>query len=225
MFHTNRRTKNHTENSLNRILNKNMPQKRKFIKKPNPHGLQNLPTLNADVISSICSWLGLRDVKNCRLVCHDWNIAAKPILKKKSVINLTCNFWESDFARNDKFQSDMASFGRLHHVHLEMGNHSMVNYRWLRDPDYVSDAKFFTNYLFPRKLGITAKITSVKMSQFLEIVLLSCSNLVQVELGLHIEEDMIKKKGDDLQGFRTGFCEGKVFNKVKRLDLPFSPVN
>ncbi|XP_035713045.1 uncharacterized protein LOC118437786 isoform X1 [Folsomia candida] len=171
------------------------------------------------VISSICSWLRVKDVKNCRLVSHDWNIAAKPILKQKSVINLSSKFYESDIARNERFRRRMASFGQPHHVHIEVSKYSRLH--GLTSTNELSNVNFFTKFLSPQKLGITAEISSVLMVQFLEKILLnSSSNLVQVELGLDVDDDLIR--GDDPL---REFFNGAEFPRVKRLDLPFSRVN
>lgn len=122
------------------------------------------------VISAICSWLRVRDVKNCRLVSHDWNIAAKPVLKRKSVINLPCSFHQSDAVRNERFQREMASFGQLHHVHIKLSKWSSRPIVKRTNDICPRDAHFFTKYLSPQKLGITGKIFSVLISQFFEQV-------------------------------------------------------
>ncbi|OXA38396.1 hypothetical protein Fcan01_26886 [Folsomia candida] len=197
-----------------------MPRKKKSGQKSVPtSNVEILPTLNTDVISSICSWLPVPDVKNCRLVSRTWNVAAKPILKQKSVINLECSFHKGETARNAKFKREMASFGRpLNHVDISLDEFAIVDFK---SKLYLDHVKFFTKDLSVQKLGISSQISSIWMSQFLEQILVNASpNLVQVELGLYVYGHLMKGEDPFIE-----FCGGKIFATVKRLELPFSATN
>ncbi|OXA49436.1 hypothetical protein Fcan01_15404 [Folsomia candida] len=207
-----------------------MPQRKKSVQKSDPTSAQILPPLNTDVISSICPWLPLPDVKNCRLVSRTWNVAAKPILQKKSIIRLNCDFDKKEIARNAKFQREMASFGGpLHHVEIRMGDYKIRPVK--NDPEfsvddfkkrkvYLDDVHFFAKCLSMQKLGIRGYLEWAFIFEFIENVLLSCSsNLVEVGMDMRIQKNLGKND------FPPEFCDGKVFNTVKKLELSFFAVN
>ncbi|OXA49435.1 hypothetical protein Fcan01_15407 [Folsomia candida] len=125
-------------------------------KKSGPPCDQILPYLNEDVIPLICSWLPLPDVKNCRLVSRTWNVAAKPILRKKSVINLECSFDKGEIARNARIQREMASFGQpLHHVDIRICDLGKIDFK---SKVYLDQVHLFTKYLSVHKLAISVHI-------------------------------------------------------------------
>ncbi|XP_021965111.1 uncharacterized protein LOC110860387 [Folsomia candida] len=79
-----------------------------------------------DVIPHVCKFLGIQDIKHCRLVCKSWNYGATSVLKNKTIIIIPLYPKKSDSAHTEDETKDKLTFSHTN-VCLVMGGHQSMD--------------------------------------------------------------------------------------------------
>ncbi|XP_035712137.1 uncharacterized protein LOC118437306 [Folsomia candida] len=171
-------------------------------------------TLNVDAVSVICSWLPLKDIKNCRLLSKMWDDGASTVLKNESIIRLNCNLVPNEVKRNERCVKDLVKFGNPANLHIDVGvSWEVEEYDEVNFSRVIALLKEFTCV---RRLKFSGAVYLPWQNEVMETVFLNVSESVS-----HLEFDVEYSMGNVAGEFVPGqeFCGGKKFVHVKRLDI------
>ncbi|XP_035708185.1 uncharacterized protein LOC118435837 [Folsomia candida] len=102
-----------------------------------------------DVISHVCKFLGISDIKKCRLICKSWNDGATTVLKVRSIIAIQLhaeNYTEGDPFKGE--EEDKLKFGPVN-LHIKISyKYSPEEYTIPRIDPKIYDAVGKLKYFF-----------------------------------------------------------------------------